>query len=71
LIAFQDVYFTNYKNELFDKFKIFQARVKNQLERKIKILLYDRGGECSNEIDYFLELHGIIHQVILFLFITV
>jgi len=30
---------------LFDKFKIYKIEVENQLERKIKNLYFDRGGE--------------------------
>nr|CAH65951.1 H0716A07.9 [Oryza sativa] len=39
------------------------AEVENQLDRKIKRLRSDRGGEFfSNEFDLFCEEHGIIHE---------
>jgi len=40
------MYLVNHKSELFDKFKVYKTEVENQLERKIKILCFDRGGEC-------------------------
>jgi hypothetical protein len=52
----------NSKNEYFYKFKTFKLEAENQLERKIKIFGFDKGGEYSyNEMNYFLELHNIIH----------
>ncbi len=58
------VYLINSKSELFDKFKFYKVEVENQLERKIKILRSDKGGEySSNEMNDFCELHGIIHHV--------
>jgi hypothetical protein len=58
------VYLTNSKNKLFDKFKIFNAKFEIWFEKKIKNLQFDKCGECaSNEINEFLELYGIIHQV--------
>lgn len=52
----------SHKSELFDKFKIYTVRVENQLEKKIKILRSDRGGEYAPiEREEFCE-HGIIHQ---------
>jgi hypothetical protein len=33
------------KNKALDYFKIYKAKVENQLERKIKRLRSDRGGE--------------------------
>ena len=42
------------KDEVFDKFKIFKAEVKNQIEKKIKILRFDRQEEyTSNEFAIF------------------
>ena len=44
-------------------FKIYKAEVENQLERKIKRVRSDRGGEyLSNEFNLFCEEHGIIHE---------
>ena len=51
------------KDEALDYFKIYKAEVENQLERKIKRLRSDRGGEYfSNVFDEFCEEHGIIHE---------
>ena len=32
------MYLVNHKSESFDKFKVYETKVENQLERKIKIL---------------------------------
>ena len=46
-------------------FKTYKAEVENQLEKKIKILRSDRGGEYeSNDFADFCATHGIIHQTI-------
>ncbi|OMO97119.1 Integrase, catalytic core [Corchorus capsularis] len=51
------------KNEAFEAFKEFKAKVENQKERKIKVLRSDRGGEYFfDDFDEFCEEHGIIHQ---------
>ena len=57
------VYLLHTKDEAIDYFKIYKAEVENQLERKIKRLRSDRGGEYfSNVFDVFCEEHGIIHE---------
>nr|CAE01581.2 OSJNBa0068L06.7 [Oryza sativa Japonica Group] len=51
------------KDEALNYFKIYKAEIENQLDRKIKRLRSDRGGEFfSNEFDLFCEEHGIIHE---------
>src|SRR5207237_10595409 len=46
-----------------DYFKIYKAEDENQLERKIKRLRSDRGGEYFPKLfDEFCEEHGIIHE---------
>ena len=51
------------KDEALDYFKIYKTEVENQLERKIKCLRSDRGGEYFSKIfDEFCEEHGIIHE---------
>ena len=51
------------KDEALDYFKIYKTEVENQLERKIKHLRSDRGGECFFKIfDEFCEEHGIIQE---------
>ena len=58
------VYLVNHKSELFDKFKVYKTEVENQLERKIKILRSDRGGEYTSlDMSNSCEMHGIIHEV--------
>ena len=57
------VYLLKIKDEGLDYFKIYKVEVENQLDRKIKRLRSDRGGEFfSNEFDLFCEEHGIIHE---------
>ena len=57
------VYLLKNKDEAFSMFKIYKAEVENQLNKKIKVLRSDRGGEYfSNEFSNFCEEHGIIHQ---------
>jgi hypothetical protein len=57
------VYLLKSKDEALNHFKIFKAEAENQLDRKIKPLRSDRGGEYfSNEFDSFCAEHGIIHE---------
>jgi hypothetical protein len=57
------VYLLNTKSEALHYFKIYKAEVENQLEKKIKRIQSDRGGEYfSNEFDSFCAEHGIIHE---------
>ena len=57
------VYLIHSKDETLNMFKTYKAEVENQLEKKIKILRSDRGGEYeSNDFVEFCSLHGIIHQ---------
>ena len=51
------------KDEVFECFKTYKAEVENQLEKKIKCVRSDRGGEYfSNEFDLFCAENGIIHE---------
>jgi hypothetical protein len=57
------VYLLRTKDEALDYFKICKAEVENQIERKIKLLRSDHGGEYfPKKIDEFCEEHGIIHE---------
>nr|KAJ0202827.1 hypothetical protein LSAT_V11C500278000 [Lactuca sativa] len=57
------VYLLRSKDEAFDAFKRYKAEVENQLERHIKILRSDKGGEYFNqEFDTFCEENGIKHE---------
>jgi transposase InsO family protein len=51
------------KDEALEYFKTYKAEVENQLEKKIKHVRSDRGGEYfSNEFDLFCSENGIIHE---------
>ena len=57
------VYLHKSKDEMLDYLKIYKAKVENQLERKIKRLMSDRGGEYFPRLfDELCEEHGIIHE---------
>ena len=57
------VYLLKHKDETFNVFKIYKAEVENQLDKKIKILRSDRGGEYfSKEFNSFCEENNIIHE---------
>jgi hypothetical protein len=57
------VYLMKTKDEALHYFKMNKAEVENQLEKKIKRLRSDRGGEYfSNDFSEFCVVHGIIHE---------
>jgi hypothetical protein len=57
------IYLMKHKSETFEKFMEFQNEVKNQLDRKIKHLHSDRGGEyLSFEFEMHLKACGIVPQ---------
>jgi transposase InsO family protein len=57
------VYMLKTNDETLNCFKICKAEVETQLEKKIKQLRSDRGGEYfSNDFDLFCAEHGIIHE---------
>src|SRR3954470_510103 len=57
------VYLLKSKDEALTYFKNYKAEAENQLDRKIKRLRSDRGGEYFfNEFDLFCAEHGIIHE---------
>ena len=50
------VYLLKSKDEALHYFKVYKAEVENQLERKIKRVRSDRGGEYfSNEFNFFVR----------------
>jgi transposase InsO family protein len=56
------IYLLKSKDEALHYFKIYKAEVENQLERKIKHVRIDRGGEYFlNLFTLFCEEHRIIH----------
>ena len=50
------------KDEAFDMFLSYKVEVENQLDRQIKRIRSDRGGEYIPLNDYY-EKEGIIHEV--------
>ena len=57
------VYLLKPKDEALHYFKVYKVEVENQLEKKIKHLRSDRGGEYfSNEFSEFCTGHDIIHE---------
>ena len=57
------MYLLKTKDEALLYFKIYKAEVENQLEKKIKRLRSNRGGEYfSNNFSKFCVVHGIIHE---------
>jgi transposase InsO family protein len=57
------VYLLNSKDEALHYFKTYKAEVENQLERKIKWLRSDHGGEYfSGDFSDFCVEHGINHE---------
>ena len=57
------VYLLRSKDEAEDMFLKFKAEVENQLDRKIKRLRSDRGGEYNTSfLKEFCEKHGIVHE---------
>ena len=59
---FTKVYLLKNKDEAFDMFLIYKAEVKNQLDRKIKRIRFDRVGKHIPLNDYY-ENEGIIHEL--------
>ncbi|KAJ9544153.1 hypothetical protein OSB04_023860 [Centaurea solstitialis] len=58
------VYLMRHKSESFERFKEFQNEVQNQLDKRIKFLRSDRGGEyLSDEFDNHLMECGIVSQL--------
>jgi transposase InsO family protein len=57
------VYLLKTKDKVLHYFKVYNAKVENQLEKTIKRLWSDREGEYfSNEFSEFCAVHGIIHE---------
>jgi transposase InsO family protein len=57
------VFLLKTKDEVLECFKTYKAEVENQLEKKIKRVRSNRGGEYfSNEFDLFCAENGIIHE---------
>ena len=58
------IYFLKTKDEVFRIFKEFKALIENHLERRIKTLRTDSGGEyTSKEFEYFCKEDGIKREL--------
>ena len=56
-------YLFRFKDEAFGMFLKYKAEVENQLNKKIKRLRSERGGEYElKQFNEFCEQHGIIHE---------
>ena len=54
------IYLLKKKSEVFGRFKEFKALVENQIEKKIKVLRTNNGGDfCSKEFEGFYKNYGI------------
>ena len=56
------VYLLRSKDEALEMFQHFKNEVENQLDRKIKVIRSDRGGEYKAPFGDFCSQNGIIHQ---------
>lgn len=56
------VYLLHSKDQALEKFKEFTLEVENQLQRTIKVVRSDRGGEYNEPFNAFCREKGIIHQ---------
>jgi hypothetical protein len=58
------IYFLKEKDEVFNKFQEFKALVENLSERKIKVLIFENGGEyTSKEFKEFFQEVGIKREL--------
>ena len=56
------VYLLKSKDETIEKFGFYKNKVENQLNKKIKVLRSDQGGEYESSFVDFCAQHGIIHE---------
>ncbi|KAD7117956.1 hypothetical protein E3N88_05224 [Mikania micrantha] len=56
------VYLLKSKDEAIDKFVLYKTEVENQLNKKIKVLRSDRGGEYVSSFADICAQNGIIHE---------
>ena len=57
------VYLLNSKDETIDAFRQYKTEVENQLDKKIKKIRSDRGGEYESPFAEKCLENGIIHQI--------
>ena len=58
------VYLLKSKDEAIEKFALYKNEVENKLNKKIKVLRSDRGGEYESTFVDFCAQHRIIHETI-------
>ena len=58
------VYLLKSNDEALEKFVLSKNEVENQLNKRIKVLRSDRGGEYKALIDELYAQHRIIHEII-------
>ena len=56
------VYLLNSKDEAIDAFRQYKTEVENQLDKKIKMIRSDRGGEYESPFAQICVENGIVHQ---------
>ena len=56
------IYLLKSKDEAIEKFVLYKNEVENQLNKKIKVLRSDRGGEYESPFVDFCAQHGIIDE---------
>jgi hypothetical protein len=57
------VYFLKNKSEAFENFKVYKEMVENEMDSKIKFLIFDNEGELtSKEVMDLCSKHGIKRQ---------
>ena len=61
-IKYRYVYLLKSEDEAIEKFVLYKNEVKNQLNKKIKVLRSDRGGEYESPFVDLCAQHGIIHE---------
>lgn len=60
-LGYTKIYLLRNKDEAGEKFLIYKNEAENQLNKKIKILRMDKGGEYdSSMLNAYCENHGII-----------
>ena len=57
------MYLLKSKDETLEKFVLYKTEVENQLNKRIKVLRNDRGGEYEAPISEFYSQHEIIHEI--------
>ena len=54
------IYFMKQKSKVFETFKVFKAMVENSFNKKIKSIIFDKGGEyIKGDLQSFCESEGI------------